>query len=84
MTDWNNLEPGTCDDDARLVDPLTLGELMLCIECNLPEINAETVTEQFRTLFRMKTEEAETIFRDNLPAILKAARKTRNANQTTR
>ncbi|MFA6043425.1 MAG: hypothetical protein WC718_00450 [Phycisphaerales bacterium] len=77
--DWNNLEPGTSDDEARLIEPLTLGELMLTIDCNLPQITPSAVRAQFRELFRMKTEEASSIFEANLDAILAAARKTRSA-----
>ena len=80
MTDWNNLEPGA-DDDARLVDPLTLGGLMMCIDCNLPEITAETVTKQFEDCFEMAAGEAREIFHANLPAILKAARKRRRSHE---
>jgi len=78
--DWANLDQDGSDDDARFVDPLTLGELLLCIECNLPEITSATVSAQFDELFLSKTEEARQIFDDNLPAIVARAKAERRAH----
>jgi len=78
--DWSNLDQDGSDDNARFIDPLTLGELMLCIDCNLPDITPVTISAQFEKLFLAKTEEARQIFDDNLPAIVARAKAERRAH----
>lgn len=76
--DWNNIDLESGYERSRnLIENLTFDALMTEISCNLPEINADTVTAQFETDLRSRVDEAREIFRANLENIVAQARKER-------
>lgn len=79
MTDWTNINLNSiCDRDLHLIEPLTFEMLLLEIECNLPEINEETVTAQFEEDLYTKVNDARFVFNANLTNIVKYAQEQRN------
>jgi len=76
---WKNLDlkRGSFERDAKLVEPLTCDTLLLEIGCNLPEINAATVTRQFEEDLESRIEEARSIFALNLDNLVKQAKEDR-------
>ena len=76
--DWGNVDLNSGWERSRnLIDNLTFDDLLLEIRCNLPEINAATVTAQFEEDLRTRIDEAREIFRANLENIVAQARKER-------
>jgi hypothetical protein len=77
--DWSNVNlEDTMNHNLNLIDGLTFGALLLEINCNIPEINAATVREQFGKDLANRCQEAREIFEDNIDNIIAAARKERN------
>lgn len=77
-TDWDNVDlTNGLERDRNLIEKLTFDDLLLEIGCNLPEINADTVTAQFEEDLRTRIDEAREIFRANLENIVAQARKER-------
>lgn len=76
--DWNNVNLDSPSESSRnLVEGLTFDTLLLEINCNLREINAETVTAQFEIDLQSRISEARDIFRMNLKNIVRHAKKER-------
>lgn len=76
--DWNNVDlSDTYESSRNIIENLTFDALLLEISCNLREINAETVREQFETDLRSRIDESREIFRMNLENIVAHARKER-------
>lgn len=76
--DWNNVNLADSYESSRnLIESLTFDALLLEINCNLREINAETVTAQFETDLQSRISEARDIFRSNLANIVRHANKER-------
>lgn len=80
--DWHSIDLKSPWETSRnLIENLTFDTLLLEIDCNLPQINAETVTAQFETDLQSRISEARDIFRSNLKNIVRHARKEReNSN----
>lgn len=77
--DWYNIDLTLAyERDQCLIDPLTFEILLIEIGCNLLEITAETVTEQFEEDLRTRVDEARSIFKSNLVNIIKYAQEQRN------
>ena len=76
---WNNidLKDGSHERDANLIDPLTFDTLLLEINCNIKEINQETVKQQFKEDLNNRVQEAWSIFEANYDNIVKQALKER-------
>jgi len=76
--DWNNIDLDSPSEASHnIIEGLTFDALLLEINCNLRDINAETVTEQFETDLQSRIREARDIFRMNLKNIVRHARKER-------
>lgn len=75
-TDWNNIDLA-CESHLSLVDGLTFEELLTAINCNLPDITAETAQAQFETILRKTVRDAREIFAANLGNIVAYAVKER-------
>lgn len=76
--DWNNVDLDSPSETSHnLIEGLTFDALLLEINCNLPEINAETVTAQFESDLQSRISEARDIFRTNLKNIVRHTRKER-------
>lgn len=77
--DWHNVDFDSPSESSRnLIENLTFDTLLLEINCNLPEINAETVAAQFEADLQSRIEEARSIFAANLENIVAHARKERD------
>ena len=75
-TDWNNIDLA-CESHLSLVDGLTFEELLTAINCNLPDITAETAQAQFDEILRKINREAREIFVANLKNIVEHAQNER-------
>jgi hypothetical protein len=72
--DWNNVDlKSDYERNQPILDEYTFETLLLEISCNLREINAKTVTEQFENELKIKVDSAREIFKANLNNILKDA-----------
>lgn len=81
MTDWNNLnlESGY-ERSLDILDPITIDIFLLEVQCNLREINEETVTTQFEESLKNKVQSARDIFKANLKNFVKEAKKERETS----
>ena len=77
---WKNikLEDGY-ERDLNLLDPYDFDTLLLEINCNVKEINRETVKAQAMESIKAKYQTAIEILNDNLDNITKQAQKERNS-----
>ena len=76
--DWNNVDLADSFESSRnLIENLTFAVLLIEINCNLREINAETVRAQFEEDLRGRIDEAREIFAANLANIVAHAQKER-------
>ena len=75
---YNNLDlTRNYERDVNIIDPLDFDTLLLEIQCNIKDINPETVTKQFNEDLQSRIEEAKSIFNANLNNIVKQAKKER-------
>ena len=80
MIDWNNIDlTDGYEQNLNLIDSLTFEELLTAINCNLPDITAETVQAQFETILRKTVREARGVFAANLGNIVAHAIKERQS-----
>jgi hypothetical protein len=77
-TNWSNIDL-ECESHLNLIEGLSFDILLLEIDCNIQEINAKTVTEQFESDLQSRVDEAREIFQANLSNIVKKAQKERRA-----
>lgn len=71
---WSNIDlKDAYERNLALIDELTFDTLLLEIECNIKDINAVTVTEQFEKDLQSRIEESRSIFKDNVDNIVKDA-----------
>ena len=76
--DWNNVKlKDGYERDLYMLDSYDFDTLLLEINCNLIEINADTVRAQFEESLNSKIEVAKSIFNSNLDNIVKQALKER-------
>ena len=76
--DWNNVDLADSFESSRnLIENLTFDALLIEINCNLREINAETVRAQFEEDLWGRVREAREIFAANLANIVAHAQKER-------
>ena len=76
--DWSSVDlTSEYERDSNLLDAYSFDTILLEINCNLKEINVETVTEQFERVLSANVEEARSIFYSNLNNIVKQAKKER-------
>ena len=77
-TDWNNVDLDSPSNRAlEILDGYSFQALLLEIYCNLPEINENTVTQQFETELRNRIDSARDVFQANLKNIVKTAKAER-------
>ncbi len=75
---WNNINlTDGYERDQNIIDPLSFDALLLEIGCNLREINAQTVKEQFETDLQSRIQSAREVFGLNLKNIVEQAQKER-------
>ena len=73
-TDWNNIDLNSpCERDLSILDAYSFDTLLLEISCNLPEINPDTVRDQFYQELRNKVESAKAVFEANVQNIVTQA-----------
>lgn len=78
-TDWKNIDLNSpFEISHQLITGLSFESLLLEIASNLPEINAQTVLEQFKSDLHSRAKEAKDIFAANLDNIVKYAQEQRN------
>lgn len=76
---WENVDlKSPYESSQNILDGYSFDILLLEIACNLPVINRETITVQFRESLHAKIESAKEIFENNLDNILKEALEYRN------
>ena len=71
-----NLKDGY-ERDQNILDGYSFDVLLLEIQCNLKEINKETVEEQFLEVLHYKINDAKEIFYNNIDNIVAQAKKER-------
>jgi len=77
--DWHNIDLNSVyERDLHLVEPLTFTALLLEINCNIPNINAVTIREQFAQDLQSRVDEAWEVFDANMVNIEQQARKERD------
>lgn len=73
---WKNVDLESAYElDQNILDPYSFKILLLEVNCNLPEINEQTITQQFEETLRSKVISARAIFNYNLKNIVKHAKK---------
>lgn len=78
MTDWNNIElDRPSERDLNIIDSYSFAHLLLEIDCNLKDINRETVSKHFYEILENRINESKEIFEANLDNIIKYAKKYR-------
>ena len=79
VVDWKNINlQSPWERSLNLIENLTFDDLLLEIECNLPEINEATVRQQFEQDLNARIEEAKAVFEDNLHNLVKYANSHRS------
>ena len=77
---WKNIKLGDgYERDLNLLDPYDFDTLLLEINCNVKEINRETVKAQAMESIKAKYQTAIEILNDNLDNITKQAQKERKS-----
>ena len=77
MIDWKNVDLKSHEVNENILDPYSFRTLLLEVNCNLKEINKETILKQFNDELAMKVRVAKEIFADNLDNIVNHAKKER-------
>lgn len=75
--DWNNVDLNSHEREANILDPYSFDTLLLEVNCNLREINHETVKAQFMESLNSKIQSAKEVFAANLDNIVKEAQTER-------
>jgi len=76
--DWKNVNLKDGYERTRnILEPYSFDTLLLEINCNLNEVDAETVRKQFETELQNKVREAREIFANNLQNIVNEAKEYR-------
>ena len=77
--DWNNINlQSNYERNQNILDPLSFETLLLEIQCNVKEINEESIKKQFEDDLKSKIQSAKEIFNSNLKNILEEAKRERN------
>ena len=75
---WNNINLKSSYERAQpIIDSLNSDTLLLEINCNLREINKETVRKQFETDLQNRISSAREIFEANIDNIVREAKEYR-------
>jgi hypothetical protein len=77
--DWYNIDLNRmCERDLNIIDPLTFEILLLEIECNIKDIDKETIRKQFNEDLNSRVKKDKEVFEANLNNIVKKALEYRN------
>ena len=77
--DWKNVNlENSYERDQPIIDPLSFDTLLLEISCNVREINAKTVMQQFEEDLQSRITSAREVMRNNLKNIVKNAQNYRD------
>lgn len=75
---WKNVNlKDSYERSQNIIDPLSFETLLLEVECNIREINAETIRAQFEGDLKSRIKSAREVFNNNLSNILKEAQEHR-------
>lgn len=76
--DWKNIDlTSRYERSLNVLENYTFDILLLEINCNLREINKETVTKHFNEMLEAKINDAKEVFKNNLDNIVKTAQEYR-------
>lgn len=75
--DWNNIDLRSHEIGSAIIDEYTFETLLLEINCNIKEINPETVRKQFEESLRAQIDSAREVFEANFNNIVKEAQRQR-------
>tara|TARA_B100001146_G_C16161175_1_gene425727 strand:+ start:252 stop:494 length:243 start_codon:yes stop_codon:yes gene_type:complete len=79
--DWKNVNlESSYERDQSIIDALSFDTLLLEISCNVREINAKTVMQQFEEDLQSRIQSAREVMRDNLKNIVNDAKKYQDEN----
>lgn len=78
MKNWNNIDLDSHEIDSALIDEFTFEDLLLMINCNLPQITEYLVRKEFYKFLNDKVQEVKEVFESNLTNIVKHAKEERN------
>ena len=77
-TNWSNLDlTSEYEKDLPILGSYNINTLLLEINCNVKEINEETIRKQFEEILKSKIDSCKEIFADNLKNITKEAKRIR-------
>lgn len=78
-TDWTNINLDSgYERDLDILDSYDFNSLLLEVECNLKEINKETISKHFEAVIKERVRSAKEVFYNNLNNIVKNAVESRN------
>jgi hypothetical protein len=73
-TDYSNIDLNSgYQKDLNIIDPLSFADLLLEINCNIPDINERTVRRQFEQDLQRTIDSAREVFESNLSNIVSHA-----------
>ncbi len=76
--DWKNIDLNSpYERNLNLLENYTFETLLLEVECNLTEINKDTIRQQAQMVIKAKYREALEILEDNIDNLLKDAKRQR-------
>jgi hypothetical protein len=77
--DFNNIDLNSnYEKDQNIMDSLNTNDLLLMVNCNVKEINEETVKREFEEWLKIAVNSARETFEANKKNITKCALKERN------
>lgn len=74
---WTNVDLNSHEVESYILNPYSFKILLLEIDCNLSEINEDSVRQQFLTELEAKVSEAKEIFEANISNIVEHAKANR-------
>lgn len=75
---WNNVDLKSHEVESQILDGYSFETLLLEINCNVKEINRETVQAQFNESLKAAISSAKEVFNSNLDNIVKEAQRQRS------
>jgi hypothetical protein len=75
---WNNVDLRSREVESSIIDAYTFETLLLEINCNVKEINRETVKAQFAESLKSHIDSAKEVFSANLDNIVKESQRKKN------
>ena len=72
-TDWTNIDLNSSERSLDIIDNLSFEDLLMEINCNIKDINEQTVREQFEKDLHYRINCARGVFEHNLRNIVQCA-----------